>query len=330
MKKIVALVYGGDSSEHEISVKSGKHIAKHIDTTRYEVWEVLIKGAEWSVFPHLSNIYDKSVDRYAIDKGDFSFIIPNDKGGAPRSVKFDTVLIMIHGTPGENGLFQAYLEMIGLPFTTSSAAVALLAFNKYACKCFLREFGIKMPKEVYLREGDSYNPIEIVEKLGLPLFVKPNNSGSSFGASKVDSIDDLTPAIHYAFEEDNSILIEEYIEGIEVTNGVFNDIVKLPVTEIIPHNEFFDYEAKYLGAADEICPAQISDELTERVVDTSYSIYRHLNCKGFVRVDYIVKGDEVYFLEINSVPGMTEMSLIPQQIRTIGLSIKEFLNLLLG
>ncbi|MFA5713089.1 MAG: D-alanine--D-alanine ligase [Bacteroidales bacterium] len=330
MRKKVALVYGGDSSEYEISIKSAKHIAKHIDTTRYEVWEVLIKGAQWDVLPLFADLNDPNLVRYPIEKSDFSFSIPNRDGGVERRVKFDVVLIMIHGTPGENGLFQAYLEMIGIPFTTSSAAVALLAFNKYACKSFLRGFGVTMPKDLYLKEGDPYDPKEIVKKLGLPLFVKPNNGGSSFGASKVESIRELSTAIDYAFKEDSAILIEEYIEGREVTNGVFNDILKLPVTEIIPHNQFFDYEAKYLGASDEICPAPIDDELRDKIIEVSHSIYRYLNCKGFVRIDYIVRNNHPYFLEINTVPGMTEMSLIPQQIRAVGLSIEEFLNLLLN
>lgn len=331
MKKKIALIYGGDSSEFEISVKSGKHIASHIDRDKYQVWEVLIKGKEWRV------IVSETVS-YPIDKADFSFVIPSQEEGDASSsvggirVHFDCALIMIHGTPGENGLLQAYLEMIGMPFTTSPATVCSLTFNKYACKCMLRDTGVKLAREVFLRREESYNPFQIIAKLGLPLFVKPNNGGSSFGIAKVKRPEELSEAIENAFKEDSAILIEEFIDGREMTNGVFEtgELFRLPVTEIIPDNEFFDYEAKYLGASQEICPAVIPEELSNSIIDMSHKIFRHLGCKGFVRIDYIVRDKEIYFLELNSVPGMTEMSLVPQQIRAAGLTIKEFLNHLLS
>lgn len=337
MKKKVALIYGGDSSEFEVSVKSGKHIASHIDRERYDVWEVLMRGKEWRV------IVSEAVS-YPIDKADFSFVIPFEKRVGGTRIFFDTALIMIHGTPGENGLLQAYLEMIGMPFTTSPATVCALTFNKYACKCMLRDTGVKLAREIFLRREESYNPFQIIAKLGLPLFVKPNNGGSSFGIAKVKRPEELTKAIENAFKEDNAILIEEFIEGREMTSGVFEngvisvkednskkgvikrELFRLPVTEIIPDNEFFDYEAKYLGASQEICPANVSEELSSSIIDMSHKIFRHLGCKGFVRIDYIVRDKEIFFLEINSVPGMTEMSLVPQQIRAAGLTIKEFLN----
>lgn len=325
-KKTIALIYGGDSSEYEVSIKSGKHIAGHLDRERYLVYEVLMRGADWKV------LYseDKS---YLIDKADFSFVIPDESGIGGRRVKFDKALIMIHGTPGENGLLQAYFEMIGMKFTTCSATVSAISFDKYACKCYLRDTGVKLAKEQFIRRGDSYNAYDIVAKLGLPLFVKPNNGGSSFGVTKVKRLEDLNDAIESAFKEDESVLVEEYIQGREMTNGVYEyegELVKLPVTEIISNNEFFDYEAKYLGASREICPAEISGELSDRVVEASHKIYRYLGCKGVVRVDYIVRGDEIFFLEINTVPGMTEMSLVPQQVRAAGMTIREFLNQLLG
>lgn len=202
----------------------------------------------------------------------------------------------------------------------------------------LRDTGVKLAREVFLRREDSYNSAQIVSKLGLPLFVKPNNGGSSFGITKVKRVEELSQAIETAFKEDDSILIEECIDGRELTNGVFengaalsrkssyNELSRLPVTEIISNNEYFDYEAKYLGASQEICPANISKELSDRIIEESHLIYRHLGCKGFVRIDYIVREEEIFFLEVNTVPGMTEMSLVPQQIRATGSTIKEFLN----
>lgn len=359
MKKKIALIYGGDSSEFEVSIKSGKHMAQHIDRDRYDVWEVFMKGQEWRVLDSQgesksvgetgSHVFGEAVS-YPIDKADFSFVIPSDLGIGGTSIHFDTALIMIHGTPGENGLLQAYFELIGMPFTTAPATVCALTFNKYACKCILRDTGVKLAREIFLRREDSYNPFQIIAKLGLPLFVKPNNGGSSFGISKVKRAEELSVAIENAFKEDDSILIEEFIDGREMTNGVFengvisenvgeslsgrdfaaSELFRLPVTEIIPDNEFFDYEAKYLGASQEICPAAISTELSDRIIEMSHKIFRHLGCKGFVRVDYIVREDEIFFLEINTVPGMTEMSLVPQQIRAAGLTIKEFLNHLLS
>ena len=325
-KKTIALIYGGDSSEYEVSVKSGKHISGHLDRERYNVYEVLMKGADWKV------LFSEEKS-YLIDKADFSFVIPDESGIGGKRVKFDKALIMIHGTPGENGLLQAYFEMIGMKFTTCSATVSAISFDKYACKCYLRDTGVKLAKEQFIRRGDSYNAYDIVARMGLPLFVKPNNGGSSFGVTKVKHLEELNDAIESAFKEDESVLVEEYIQGREMTNGVYEyngELVRLPVTEIISNNEFFDYEAKYLGASREICPAEITSELSERIINTSHQIYRYLGCRGVVRVDYIVRGDEIYFLEINTVPGMTEMSLVPQQVRAAGMTIREFLNQLLG
>jgi len=242
-KKTIALIYGGDSSEYEVSIKSGKHIAGHLDRERYLVYEVLMRGADWKV------LYseDKS---YLIDKADFSFVIPDESGIGGRRVKFDKALIMIHGTPGENGLLQAYFEMIGMKFTTCSATVSAISFDKYACKCYLRDTGVNLAREQFIRRGDSYNAYDIVAKLGLPLFVKPNNGGSSFGVTKVKRLEDLNDAIESAFKEDDSVLVEEYIQGREMTNGVYEyegELVKLPVTEIISNNEFLTTRQNTLG-----------------------------------------------------------------------------------
>ncbi|MDD3273464.1 MAG: D-alanine--D-alanine ligase [Bacteroidales bacterium] len=319
MKKIIALVYGGNSSEAEVSVKSGKHVASHIDKDLFEVHEVLVSGNEWSVVTDPDNICK-------IDKGDFSFTLDGIK------VNFDVALVMIHGTPGENGLLQAYFEMIGMKYTTCPSTVSAITFDKYACKCYLKDTGIALAKELFLHKWDVINEDEIVAKLGLPLFVKPNVGGSSFGVTKVKERGEIRGALDAAFSEADSILAEEFIDGREMTNGVYESdgkLVRLPVTEIIPDNEFFDYEAKYLGASKEVCPAVISNELSKRIQDISHSIYRYLGCKGVVRVDYIVRGDDIFFLEINTVPGMTEMSLVPQQIRAAGMTIKDFITKLI-
>lgn len=421
MKKNIALVYGGDSSEFEVSVKSATHVVQHIDPEHYNCFNVLVRGSDWRVFMPLQGIvvpensegdsgntgvvsgssgvsgvvsdecgYNAG-EGFRVDKSDFSFVIPNEEKMGGERVKFDKVLIMIHGTPGENGLLQAYLELAGVPFVSSPASVSLLTFNKYACKCYMRDTGVKVPADVFLKKGDSFDSAAIVAKLGLPLFVKPNSGGSSFGATKVLKVEDLGHAIEKAFGEDDYVLVEEYIAGRELTNGVYycegngsvesdridsqnesdldnvsdsgngsdfdsvsgpgkgsvetsvddlrisseglpdnEKIAVLPVTEIIPEGEYFDFAAKYEGASQEICPARISAELTERVRGLSYDIFRHLGCRGFARIDYIVRGDEIYFLEINTVPGMTEMSLVPQQIRAAGMTIKEFFNDLLG
>ncbi|MCK9303821.1 MAG: D-alanine--D-alanine ligase [Bacteroidales bacterium] len=324
MKKTVALVYGGDSSEAEVSARSGRHLAREIDRERYQVYEIMIKGRDWKVL-----LEDGTSPQ--IDKADFSFIYPSQ----PRSrrVTFDIALIMIHGTPGENGRLQAYFEMIGIPFTTCSAVVSAITFDKYATKCYLRDTGIKLAPDILVRRGDRYNPSEIVAKLGLPLFIKPNEGGSSFGTTKVKSVEEVAPALELAFKEGDAVIAEEFIPGRELTNGVYEnngELVRLPVTEIIPKNEFFDYEAKYLGASSEVCPAEISKETAKNVIDVTHRLYRYLGCRGVVRMDYILKGEELYFLEINTVPGMTEVSLVPQQIRATGKSISSFLTELLG
>ena len=320
MKKLsIALVYGGDSSEAEVSVKSGKHVLSHIDRDLSDVHEVHLAGNEWRVVP-------ESGDNCAFDKADFSFMMDGQK------VKFDTALIMIHGTPGENGLLQAYFEMIGMRYTTCPSTVSAITFDKYACKCFLRDTGIALAKEILLHRRETPDEERIISKLGLPLFVKPNVGGSSFGVTKVKSREELKGALEAAFAEADSILAEEYIKGREMTNGVFEsdgELVKLPVTEIIPDNEFFDYEAKYLGASREICPAVIPDKLSEKIQKTTHEIYRYLGCRGVVRVDYIVREEDIFFLEINTVPGMTEMSLVPQQVRSAGMSIKDFITKLI-
>ena len=316
MKKI-ALIYGGDSSEWGISVLSGKFVATCLDPARYEVTELLLRGGHWSVC-------DPAVKDVAVPVRPF---IPSDLK------HFDVAMIMIHGTPGENGILQAELEKHEVPFTTCSSRVAALTFDKHACKKALRGLGIPLAPEIFLHKGEAFNAEAVVEQLGLPVFVKPNDGGSSFGVTKVKRQEDLAPAIANAFSESDDVLIESYIPGRELTEGVFNrngEVIPLPVTEIIPHNEYFDYEAKYLGKSDEVCPAQIPEEVAFTVREQTRRIYQHFGCRGLIRCDYILsESGKVYFLEINPVPGMTKMSLVPAQIRAAGMSVESVLDCLI-
>ena len=336
MRKSIALIYGGNSEEAEISIQSGKNVVGSISREKYDVYEVLLRGVNWRVLnpdggavdmdEALGSLQDSQNSGVEVDKTDFSF----EWNG--RRVKFDMAFIMIHGTPGENGLLQGYLEMMGVPYNTCSAYVSAITFDKHSCKRFIEHAGIKMAKDVFIRRGSSYCAEEIVAQLGLPVFVKPTNGGSSFGITKVKKVEDLVPAIELVFKEYDSVIIEESIVGRELTNGIYpkgDQLVKLPVTEIVTTREFFDYEAKYLGESQEICPANIPDGLTRRIQETTEQIYRYMGCSGLVRMDYIVQGDDVYFLETNTVPGMTAMSLVPAQVRAAGISMDEFINTLI-
>lgn len=337
MKKAIALIYGGNSSEVEISIKSGKNVSANIHRDKYDVYEILLRGVSWRVLnPEGGEVADEvalgflenpdSQVGVEVDKTDFSF----EWNG--KRVKFDMAYIMIHGTPGENGLLQGYLEMMGIPYNTCSAYVSAITFDKHSCKRFLDNAGVKMAKDVFLRRGTDYSTTEIVESLGLPIFVKPTNGGSSFGITKVKRVEELEAAIELAFSEYDSVIIEESIVGREFTNGIYESaegLVCLPVTEIVTTREFFDYEAKYLGESQEICPAEISEELTLRIQELTEKIYRYMGCSGLVRIDYIVKGNEIYFLETNTVPGMTPMSLIPAQVRAAGIPMSDFFKTLI-
>lgn len=317
-KQNVALIYGGYSSEWEISVKSGKNVAKYIDHTKFNVYEVLLSRKSWAV-----QLDGRTIE---IDKSDFSFVLDGTK------VRFDKAFIMIHGAPGENGLLQAYFEMLELPHTGCSARTATLTFDKFACKTYLKGAGVNMAADLFLRRGDKYDVKKIVAKLGLPLFVKPNQGGSSFGVTKVKSEATLASAIEFAFKEDDSVLIEECISGREVTDGIYSTSegpVALPVTEIIPDNEYFDYEAKYLGASREVCPAELSAEVSAKVQEATKIIYHRFDCHGLVRMDFIIRDGEPYFLEINPIPGMTEASLVPGQIKAAGIDMKEFITMVI-
>jgi len=312
MKKKIALLLGGDSAEAVISVQSANLMLQHLDDTLFEVFPITIKGTSWT-----------DAHNNGVDKNDFSITIGN------RLIRFDCAIPMIHGTPGEDGRLQAYLDLMQIPYTTCGVLASSLTFNKHACKTYLSSLDILFPKSKLIRKGEEVNATELCTVLGLPCFVKPNNGGSSFGVSKIKSIDELTLALEAAFVEDaDESLVEEYIEGTEITCGLVKigeEIIVFPITEIVSKKEFFDVEAKYqTGMSEEITPARITDSLRIDCEILSIAIYKYLNCRGIVRIDYIVRDNRLYFLEVNTVPGMSPASIIPQQINVMGLfSIKE-------
>lgn len=316
-KKNIAVIAGGDSSEYVVSVRSGANVFKAIDPNLFNAYLIRIRGNEWIVLDGEDKLAD-------IDKADFSFVLNGDK------VKVDFAYIIIHGTPGEDGILQGYFEMLGIPYSSCGVQSAALTFNKYFCNNYLRSFGIPIAKSFRLSLWEKYNAGQLIEELGLPVFVKPSAGGSSFGVSKVKNSDDLPEAINKAMEESPEVMVEQFIEGQEFSCGVLKTRGKklvFPVTEVIPLNEFFDYEAKYKpGQADEITPARISEKLTLKIQSLSSQIYDLCNCSGIVRIDYILKGDTFYFLEVNTTPGMTETSFIPQQIKAMGLNLTDLLT----
>ena len=316
-KKNIAVVAGGDSSEYVISVKSGANVLKAINPELFSAWLIRIKGDEWIVLEGENKLAN-------IDKSDFSFTINGQK------IKFDYAYVMIHGTPGEDGLLQGYFEMLNIPYSSCNVQSSALTFNKFFCNNYLRSFDIPMANSVRLMAGEKYSAAQVIETLGLPLFVKPSAGGSSFGVTKVKEAADLVEAVNKALDESPEAIIEQFIEGKEFTCGVVKTGERklvLPVTEVIPKNEFFNYESKYIpGMADEITPARISEALTLKVQALSSQIYDLCSCNGIVRIDYILKDDIFYFLEVNTVPGMTETSFIPQQIKAMGLDMTDLLT----
>ena len=327
--KSIAVIYGSDSSEWEVSVRSGEYTASQIDGEKYDVYEVFARYGDWVL-----RAYRRGGDRIVLPegqqpqicKGDFSVMLEGEK------VKFDYAYIMQHGTPGENGLMQGYLEMIGVPHSGCNAFVAAMTFDKFSCKSYLKDVDfVKCADDIFLRKGESIQGLaeKAVQKLGLPMFVKPTDGGSSFGVTKVKKVEDFDRAVEVAFSEGNMLLAEAAVVGRELTCAVYYDgkaLQALPVIEIITENEFFDYEAKYQGLSREVCPAEIPAKLRDRIQETSKKIYAHLGCSGLVRVDYICQDDDLYFLEVNTIPGMTSASLVPQMVRAAGLSMTEFLT----
>jgi len=319
MKKNIAVLFGGNSSESEISVKSGKQVSNWLDKELFNVYPVLVKGNKWT-------LNDENGEE--INKTDFSLTI------GCTIIKFDYAYIIIHGTPGENGLMPGYFEMLGIPHSTCSTLVSSLTFDKYFCKLALSETGILMAKALLIRRNKKITPEEIVKAVGLPCFIKPNNGGSSCGTSKVKTTQEIPAALELAFKEDAEVIIEEFIKGTEVSNGVVitkNKTFLFPVTEIVPKNEFFDYEAKYTsGMSEEITPARIPEHVRNECYRLSKLVYETLGCKGIVRVDYIIRDEKPYFLELNTIPGMSEASIIPQQAKTYGISMTELLTLVIN
>jgi len=334
MKKTIAVIRGGDSSEFEVSLKSGEQVFNSIDRSKFMCFKVLIKGSMWVVElnENLQISIDKNDFSFTLNLAQFNLLDAKDEIqyqtiDETYKFKFDCAFIVIHGTPGENGILQAYFDLIGLPYTSSSVITSALCFNKSFCKQFLNNQGIKSAKGIKINRNEKYSIPQIIDYLGLPCFIKPNNGGSSCGISKVKHENEMVAAIDKAFGEDEQILIEEYIAGTEITCGLVrltNKEIVFPLTEIVSKNEFFDYEAKYTPAkADEITPARISDTLTQQCKDLSLRIAQILECRGIVRIDYILRNNEIFFLEVNIVPGMTKNSLVPQQIAALGINHSE-------
>jgi D-alanine-D-alanine ligase len=321
MKKNIAIVFGGDSGEYEVSVMSGKVVYKHLDRTLFNPFLIRIKGGNWSFI-------DTDNKEFPVDKNDFTL---NLKG---QVIRFDAVFNAIHGTPGEDGKLQGYLEMIGLPVTSSGQAASSLTFNKHFSKGFVTSLGLKVSRSILIDREESPDIARITSELSLPVFVKPNRGGSSVGTTKVTEPGKLADALHLAFQEDELVMVEENIPGREITCGIIGwkgKALALPLTEIVSKKEFFDYDAKYHGMSDEITPAPISDEVAGMCKDTSLMLYKELNCRGIVRCDYIFNENGLYFLEVNTVPGLSEASIVPQQAAAMGISLKDmFAEAILG
>ena len=327
----IAVIYGSDSSEWEVACRSGEFTASRIDEFKYDVYEIFARFGDWKlVAMRKANSMRVPFPEGAqpqVDKTDFSVRVLGEK------VKFDFVYIMQHGAPGETGLLQGYFEMLGIPFSSCSAFVTTVAFDKFSCKSYLRGLDyVKLAPDAFVRLGDDVEAFseKTVAKLGLPLFVKPTNGGSSFGISKVTKAEDLPAAIKIAFKEGDTVIVEKGIASEhELTCAVYNDgtgVKALPIIEIISETGWFDYDAKYNGLSREVCPAEVSEELTEQIQEISRRIYRHLGCKGLVRMDYLTAPDGIYFLEVNIIPGMTNASLVPKMVRAAGLTITDFLT----
>lgn len=320
-KRNIAIVCGGDSSEHDVSLRSAQGLYSFFDKQKYNVFIVDVKGTDWHV--HLD-----SGATAAIDKNDFSFKLDG------KSVFFDYAYITIHGQPGENGVMQGYFDLIHLPYSTSGVLVEAMTFDKYVLNNYLRGFGVRVADSMLLRRGEEYDEAKIEACFGMPCFVKPAADGSSFGVSKVKNADQLAPALRKAFMESDEVMIEGFLNGVEISQGIYKTrekMVVFPATEVVTKNEFFDYDAKYNGQVQEITPARLSKETADKVAAETSRIYDILHANGIIRIDYIISkdaegNDVVNMLEINTTPGMTVTSFIPQQVRAAGLDIKDVLS----
>lgn len=309
MKKTIALVAGGYSGEYIISLQSASQVEEHLKED-FNIYKIIIDKEDW--------YYEHNGEKISVNRNDFSLDIYGKK------IKFDGAFIIVHGTPGENGLLQGYFDMIGLPYNTCDALCSAVTFDKETCNAVVRDFHIvNVAKNHIVYAGDNIDIDEIVNKLSLPVFVKPSQGGSSIGMTKVRNKEELLPAIQLALNTHPKVLIEEFIQGREFSCGVFtidNKITAFPVTEIIPINEFFDYEAKYNGTTDEVVPAKIDDNLKILIQQTTEKIYKALNCKGVCRIDFIYNSEKnkLYFLEVNTTPGQSKNSIVPNQVRAMG------------
>lgn len=317
MKRTVAIIAGGDSSEHEVSMNSAKGIYSFIDKERYNLYIVELSKKAWEAV-----LADGS--RSTVDKNDFSFM------DGDKKIKPDFAYITIHGTPGENGILQGYFELLDIPYSTCDVLVSAMTFSKFTLNQYLKGFGIRVAESMLVNKRFGIENKDVVKKIGLPCFIKPNASGSSFGVTKVKTVEQIQPALQAAFAESDDVMIEAFMDGIELANGCYktkDKSVVFPITEVVSDNEFFDYNAKYKGEVTEITPARLSPELTERVKKLTSAIYDILGCKGIVRIDYIItEGEKINMLEINTTPGMTATSFIPQQVKAAGLDIKDVMT----
>ena len=318
-KRTIAIVCGGDSSEHDVSLRSAQGLYSFFDKERYNVYVVEMKGTDWHV-----DLPDGTSPR--VKMHDFSFREGN------RTRHFDYAYITIHGTPGENGILQGYFELLNIPYSTSGVLVEAMTFNKFVLNQYLKTYGVRVAESVLVRRGQEQqvSKREIIDVVGMPCFVKPANDGSSFGVSKVKKPDQLAAALRVAMMESDEVMIESFLEGTEITVGCYKTKEKsvvFPVTEVVTKNEFFDYDAKYNGQVEEITPARIPADQAERAQQLTSAIYDILHCNGIIRVDYIISPEgDITMLEINTTPGMTQTSFIPQQVRAAGLSMTDVLT----
>lgn len=311
MKKNIAVIMGGYSTEAEISIQSGNVVYKHLDKEKFDVYRILISREKWVYI-------DESNQEHPINMGDFTTTVNGYK------IKFDFVFNAIHGHPGEDGTILAYFDLLGIKHSSAPFYQMAIAFNKRDCLSLLKPYGINMAESVYLNKGDAYSFDEIIQKVGLPCFVKPNRAGSSFGISKVYQKSEFSIALEKAFKEDHEILIEQFLDGTEVSVGVISwekEIKVLPITEIVSDNDFFDYKAKYQGESSEITPARITDVQEKNVIEMASKIYKSMNLKGLSRADFIFQGDIPYFIELNMVPGLSQESILPKQALEAGISL---------
>jgi D-alanine-D-alanine ligase len=316
MKRTIAIVAGGDSSELPVSLRSAQGLYSFMDKERYNLYIVEMEGKRWEVvLPDGAHA--------PIDRNDFSFM----EGGQRKH--FDFAYVTIHGTPGENGILQGYFDLIGLPYSNCGVLASAVTFNKFTCNQYLKGFGVSVSESLLLRQGQTISNEDVVEKIGLPCFIKPNAGGSSFGVTKVKTAEQIQPAIQKAFHEGDEVMIEAFMQGTEITCGCYKTKQKstvFPITEVVSANEFFDYDAKYKGQVQEITPARLNEDLTNRVQQLTSVIYDILGCKGIIRIDYIITDSRINLLEVNTTPGMTATSFIPQQVRAAGIDIKEVMT----